>query len=141
MKKYYLIFSAFALVLLIGGGCTFWCPETEEKTDVVIPDGMETEEMEEFTGINLTGEVLGNGEVKLVWAVGDELKETAEKYGLTWGEEENPDYPGRYWFWRGSDHFEKIWSGFPTGTAHFRVCVLKNEECMEYSNDVEVEIE
>ena len=151
MKKIYFLFSFLAFFVVLGTACS-----TSKINDKQINSKSATQNDKKVTndttvktttssttkviGINLTGESLENGQVKLNWTVSDELKKIAEKYALTWGKDANPEYPGRYWFWRGPDHFEKVWSGFPTGNAHFRVCVMQKEKCVKYSNDVELEV-
>ena len=123
--------------------------EREEKPDAMMADEeveedstmeMEKEAMSEgeFT---LTAEATGKQSVSFTWEVPESLAEGAEGYKFARGEEANPTYPSSWWWERGPAHRELVWEGLPEGDAHFRVCIVRDDECAEYSNDVMVTVE
>jgi len=95
---------------------------------------------EQISGITLTAEAKGNRRVLLRWEVSETVATEAEGYRIVQGKAENPTWPSPYWFERGPAHREKEMTGLPLGKQHFRVCVVKNRQCMVYSNNVEVEV-
>jgi hypothetical protein len=57
--------------------------------------------------------------------------------------EENPEHNGKnYWFQVHGTNRAIIWTEFPTGPQHVRLCTYDTEEqtCMTYSNDVLVNL-
>ncbi len=168
MKKLSFLIAAFALVLLVGAGCSDTSTpqakdaSTEEsvETSVEVTENQEgettEEQMEEETGdqmeeteevvnnvsgITLKVEAKENATLNLAWEVSDELKEKATGYRLLLDDEPNPQFgQGGYWFDRGPAHFEKEWTELPLGKQYVRVCVLEGTGCIADSNEVEVEV-
>ncbi|MBU2542583.1 hypothetical protein KJ785_03420 [Patescibacteria group bacterium] len=167
MKKLSFLIATFALLVLVGAGCSDTSTpqskdaSTDESVEatVEVTDNQEGETTEEQTveqteepeqpeevintesGITLKVEALENASLNLAWEVSDELKEQATGYRLLLDEEPNPQFgQGGYWYERGSAHFDKKWTDLPLGKQYVRVCVLKGTECIADSNEIEVEV-
>ncbi|MBI5728177.1 MAG: hypothetical protein HY984_00290 [Candidatus Magasanikbacteria bacterium] len=94
----------------------------------------------ETTELKLTAEALGNGEVKLQWTLPDAMV-TTDGFRLIRAKQENPVNDGKnYWYKTNSRRHEYVWTKVTTGTQHIRVCTLKGEDCIAYSNDAAVEV-
>lgn len=154
MNKIHIIFgSVFAAVLLAGAGCA------EPPANVATPhnqndetmgmDAMEKKEdvmkdvMEKMvTDFRLRAEALDERTVRFEWDVPENIAKEAEGYRFSRGTEKDPAVNKDGWWWeRGPAHRELEWQGLPIGPAHFRVCVVKNDACDVYSNDVEVDVQ
>jgi len=141
MKK--ILFGSIIILALTGAGCNSATSDqnTNSKSAGDQTSGLTTTTNPTISeGVTLNAEVIGNQTVNLTWQVSDELKKEATGYGITLGDEANPTYPGRYWYTRGPAHFELSWTKLPLGVHHLRVCVMKDNACTVYSNDVEVDI-
>jgi len=156
MKKSILGIGGFLVILLlVGAGCSDQTTPTEgannegnqktvaerimEKTgsDKVVS----TEKAIEVTDLKLTAEALGDRVIQFNWEVPENLAADSEGYRFSRDTEENPDVNKDGWWWeRGPAHRELKWEGLPTGQAHFRMCVIKEDVCTAYSNDVEVDV-
>lgn len=123
--------------------------QDEDKAEETSPDKKSDEEKSEkqeveqpVEGFTLSAEPLGDGEVKFVWQVPEDL--VADKYILVRDDEKNPVHDGtNYWYRQFDPKREAIWNEQPTGTQHYRICRTideEGEECGEYSNDVEIEV-
>lgn len=153
MSKYHTLLGVFALLVLIGGGCANTAPESTDTTDETPVVTEETQSDTEATtvevsdtGLTLMAETQENGDVLFTWdLIEDNIMEGITGFGLAHGTEENPEYPSQYWYTLGPDHIEKLWDRdvlwptMPAGEQHFRVCLLVNNECEIYSNNVMVE--
>jgi hypothetical protein len=158
MQKITKLIALFALVLLIGGGCASGDEyskksssdnDTASKSEVT-DSKSKTKKSDKTTKATtqvvvtdflLKATSLGNRTVKFEWELPDELAEKAEKYMVVRGTEKNPENPASWWWWRGNTYRDLEWSELPLGSAHFRVCVLAEDKCLAYSNDVVVEVE
>ncbi|HRH23654.1 MAG TPA: hypothetical protein PK295_03415 [Candidatus Magasanikbacteria bacterium] len=134
-----------AVLLLAGAGCSRQSeptPSGDTGTDTTSTDNgaVNGEKIDE--DIALTGSVTGPYSVNLEWDPSDEVTETAQKWMIVVGDNENPEYPGnnRFWFQTNASHREKAWKNLPAGNLHFRVCAWTGTACGEYSNDLELEI-
>ncbi|MFH1947236.1 MAG: hypothetical protein ABIJ23_03720 [Candidatus Magasanikbacteria bacterium] len=164
MKKLSFLVATFALVLLVGAGCSDTStPQAKDaftdesvEANVEVTENQEGETTEEQTeeqmeqtkevintesDITLKVEVKENATLNLVWEVSDELKEKATGYRLLLDDEPNPEFgQGGFWYDRGPAHFDKEWTELPLGKQYVRVCVLEGAECIADSNEVEVEV-
>ena len=111
-----------------------------QSEDKATDDQKVTEEVLSESGVTLSGSAQGKGTVKFDWAISSDLSERAEGFRFARGEEENPTYPASWWWERGPAHRNLIWEGLPDGDAHFRLCVVENDVCTVYSNDVMISV-
>lgn len=131
-----------ALVMLLGAGCAKTTPNTVEnktgenktgevgKTTAVSASGLAITKAESATAGTLTVE----------FAVGGELAQGATGYRLLLANEANPTWPTQgFWYELGPDHRSKVWR-VPSGKRHLRVCAVKDNQCVEYSENLEVEV-
>lgn len=137
MKKYF-AYGATAL-LLVGAGCSQNTPSAPVKTPPTNqPSTTSPNTANTFT---LTVAALDNKEVKINFTIPEADKKDAEGYRILMGREANPDMKtASDWYTLGKDHMQKMWANRPEGKRHFRVCVIKQNTCTSYSNNVEVEI-
>lgn len=143
---------SIAMIFLVG------CNAPEEKTDSTqtpsakkaaqVTDSKKDNMMDKkednmmMSDLSLSAEAIGDGMVKLMWDGKDLKLGEDDRFILVRSEDENPEHNGlNYWFRQYYTKREATWIDVPTGTMHFRVCVLKGEECGMYSNDVEVVVE
>ena len=115
--------------------------EAEEDTEKMTEETetTNTTKNDEFT---LSAESLGDGKVKFSWSLPEDIETDDEKgFIIVRSENENPENDGlNYWIRQSSLNREASWINIPTGTQHFRICALLNEECAVYSNDIELEV-
>lgn len=146
MKRISLAAGAlFTVVLLAGAGCS--PTQTPTDTSTTTPPTTDTSTVQQppsnegVTGtLSLTADAIGNGMVKLNWRT-DSAEVTDEGFMIVRSPSENPIHNGKNFWWRQNVRSrEGTWIEVPTGTMHFRICTLKNAECAEYSNDVEVTV-
>jgi len=146
MKKiYFSLFSLF-LLILIGGGCekANTNNQNEENTNSKsafenIVDEKENQK-EETKGIKANAEINTDGTVDVYWDIDNDIKEKAGSYRLVYDRTENPTHPGYMWFERGNTQRNKYWTGLPTGEGYIRVCAVKDTKCIEYSNNIKINI-
>jgi len=105
-------------------------------------DNTEIMEADKDKNFNLSGKSLGNGKVFFEWKLPEDIQTDDNKgFILVRSVEENPIHDGlNYWFRQYSGNREATWVDVPSGTYHFRICALQNEECEIYSNDVKLEV-
>ena len=156
MKNKYIVFSLTLLFTLTLAGCSWGSDKnaventpnrenTNQNKNEQISDetSMPTdipEKEENVDSLTLEGEAEGNNMVSLRWKVPNEMKTDVEKYMIVRGSEENPTYPSSWYWWRGPAHTDHLWEELPAGESHFRVCAMKGEECLAYSNNLMLEI-
>jgi hypothetical protein len=143
-KIHFYLGGMFALLLLVGAGCpsndTATKQDASEKNsgDTMMQEGVVKKDVSELT---LSAQAIGDRKVQFAWQVPEALAAEAEGYRFSRGVEANPDVNTDGWWWeRGPAHRELEWEGLPTGPAHFRACVLKDDTCIAFSNDVEVDV-
>jgi hypothetical protein len=134
-KKLLSLFAIFALVILMGVGCQ----KTEQNNDNEQADdssNLKTEDLTDTTGneLILSVENLGNGQVKYIWNKSD----SAEGYRMLHSTRKNAENP--FWQFVAPNTDEGIFYEVPTGTRFFRVCELLDKKCVNYSNEVELEV-
>ncbi len=146
MKKLNFSLIALFLLILIGGGCekTTTNNQNEENTNSksafenIVDDTKQ--DTKALNGIEARAEVNTDGTVDVYWTVNEEISKKAASYRLIYDKTENPIHPGYMWFERGKSYRDKYWTGLPAGKGYIRVCVVENTKCIEYSNNVEVDI-
>lgn len=148
MKKA-LLFGAAAL-MLVGAGCnntTTPAPKSKSAGDApATTPATETPMVESATttvvaGLTLTGESKGNKVVHLSFTTPENMDKDIEGYRLLMGREADPTpATATDWYSLGSAHREKDWTVRATGLRHFRVCVVKANQCTSYSNDLDIEV-
>ena len=134
-------------ILILGVGC----PQTQTKpadeyTSTPSESGGDTNDntaSEESGDIDLSGEAVGNGQVKFTWKTDKDLGE-AQRFILVRSTEQDPEHSGKnHWFRMHGSKREILWTQNPTGTMHYRVCITQSDAfdtCDSYSNDVEVDV-
>lgn len=99
-----------------------------------------TEEESNPEDFTLTGYALERGGAHLEWVVPENRREP-ERFMVVRGDEPNPVHDGsHYWFRQDGSVRELDWKDIPKGTEHFRVCILENDTCVEYTNNIELEL-
>ncbi len=143
MRKVLLPIGGIALaLLLVGAGCAkVEAPKTSdsskdkpavtEKADVPPVETNSKKITLSATPIELAGQVY------LQWAVPEQFK-SDEGYRLVRSKNENPTFPGNFWFHQEADRDHITWIDIPGGTWHFRICQFVDGACAAYSDDVSV---
>jgi len=132
-KKLLSLFAVFALIILMGAGCQKTTPEeTMEEIDDL--SFMEDEDTVEESELILSVEDLGNGQVKYIW----NSSNNPEGYRMLHSARKNAENP--FWQFVAPNNDEGIFYNVPTGTRFFRVCELLDKKCVNYSNEVELEV-
>ncbi|HNU96574.1 MAG TPA: hypothetical protein PKH95_04145 [Candidatus Magasanikbacteria bacterium] len=134
-KKFLSFFVLFTVIILMGAGCQNTAPvEVEEELDdlAILEDEYNNEEQSDLI---LSVEALGNGQVRFIWNKSD----NPEGYRMLHSARKNADNP--FWQFIGTDNDEGIFYNVPTGTRFFRVCELLDKKCVNYSNEVELNVE
>lgn len=162
-----LLGGALAIITLLGAGCATQ-PQTkdagvvkdEKKSDAnkqIIQTEVQvepttpttptvtietTETPTTNTGLTLTVETIDEPKtIKLKWVPSDDVAKDAQAYRSLLSKDPNPEYPTKgWWYENGATFREKLWTGLPTGKFHIRTCAVKDDKCVVYSNDVEVDI-
>ncbi|MFB6181514.1 MAG: hypothetical protein ABEJ24_01320 [Candidatus Magasanikbacteria bacterium] len=89
--------------------------------------------------LSLEAEPRGEGKVHFEWKLRDEKE--VDRFVIVRDENKNPVHNGKnYWFRQPGSRRSITWINIPSGTYHFRICILENNECTEYSNDVKVKV-
>lgn len=103
-------------------------------------ESMSKENPNDPTDFVLSGYALEDGGVHLEWVLPDNRREP-EHFMLVRGSEENPEHDGsHYWFRQHGTKRETNWKDVPAGEQHFRACVLEEKKCVEYTNNVTIEV-
>ena len=135
-KKLLSLFAIFALFILMGAGCQ---KIEEENTNNELDDlsVLESEDLTDETDneLILSVENTGKGQVRFIWNKSD----NPEGYRMLHSARKNADNP--FWQFIGTDNDEGIFYNVPTGTRFFRVCELLDKKCVNYSNEVELDVE
>jgi len=134
-KKFLSFFVLFTVIVLIGAGCQNTAPvEVEEELDdlAILEDEYNNEEQSDLI---LSVEALREGQVRFIWNKSD----NPEGYRMLHSARKNADNP--FWQFIGTDNDEGIFYNVPTGTRFFRVCELLDKKCVNYSNEVELNVE
>jgi|APSaa5957512622_1039677.scaffolds.fasta_scaffold11906_2 hypothetical protein len=72
--------------------------------------------------------------INLNWSLSDDL--TAEQgFMIVIGQESNPSYPGSSYHNASQNSRSDSWKNLSQGTYHFRVCLLKDDSCIIYSDN------
>ncbi len=134
-KKFLSFFALFTVIILMGAGCQNTAPvEVEEELDdlAILEDEYNDEEQ---SGLILSVEALGNGQVRFIWNKSDNPGGYKMMHSAR-PEAENP-------FWQNvmTDNDEATFYNVPTGTRYFRICEMEEKECVKYSNEVELNVE
>lgn len=140
-----------ALLLVAGQGCptepTKSSPPTAPKLDTapttttMSPPESTMAIPTASADVTLEATALGDNEVQFKWTNGADMGEE-DRFVLVRDEDPDPVHDGKNYWWK--QYYtvrDVVWRNLPTGTMHFRLCVFKKDQCEEYSNDVEVEIE
>jgi len=93
------------------------------------------------THVMFTAKALEDQKAQFSWEIPEEFSKQAEKYVVIRSTDKEPVYPASWWWWRGPSFNELTWEDLPTGKAYFRLCVLKEETCVAYSNSIELDIQ
>lgn len=143
MNKFLSSAAALSVLLLMGAGCSQSPTETPPPIDqpqVQLPATEPTPtEPAQGSDLVLTGEALGNNMVKFSWQIPQGMEEPAS-FRLVRGPSEDPALPRSYYFQVLGSKREITWTGLLPGKQFFRICTYVNNECKEYSNNVEVEV-
>lgn len=142
MKKVAAVLLTSAL-MLVGAGCSddskpnnLITPPANTSTQAPVTTSENTQPVSDFT---VSGEATENvGEVKLQWSAPANI-DPANKIRLI-----NGSFPGRevskgaFWQDLNSSTREYLWTGVKSGKRYFRICELKDDVCVNTSNEIEV---
>lgn len=98
--------------------------------------------MQQDDAIRLTGSAPAEGGVELEWTLADGVEEP-EKFVLVRGDEENPIHDGaHFWYRVAGNRRAATWrdSSFKEGSYNFRICILEDDDCIAYSNNIELSV-
>ena len=106
------------------------------------PVNKKTDKEQQGVGQNiiLNGSVLGPHTALFTWEVSQNTAEESEGYKIVRGTGPEPTDPAGWWWQRGPSHREHTWGSLPEGVAYFRICIIKNEVCTDYSNAIKLTI-
>lgn len=111
---------------------------TSEDGTMMEDDQSMNSDEERPLGFALTGYALEEGGVHLEWKVPDNRREP-DRFMVVRSEEPNPVHDGtNYWYRQDGSVREVDWKDVPDGTHNFRVCILEDDECVEYTNNLEL---
>lgn len=145
MKKILSSVAVLSVLLLIGAGCATSTPETKPAdqsatNDTVTPPAENPTPSEETTpNFKLSGEALGNNQVKFTWEIPSGVADPAS-FRLVRGPKQDPVFPGNYWYQLLGSKRQTTWINLPTGKQYFRICTFVDNECAAYSNSIEVDV-
>ena len=78
--------------------------------------------------------------VVLSWNI-DSSMDSSAGFKTVIGMKENPTYPGNSYHEVNGNKRNDTWQNLDSGTFHFRACLLKDDQCILYSNDKTAVIE
>ena len=138
MKKLTSLLALGALLILGGAGCPpLDTNSTAEEPAASPATSAPTASEETFT---VAAEALGSGAVKVSWNTPADADPTSV-FRVVHGNKPNPTYPGGYWFQRSDKTVrEATLTNLPKGLRYLRVCEFKNNQCVKYSNELEVDV-
>lgn len=151
MKKTYLFPIIILGLVFLGTGCTNSKEnntkdsiQQEMKKDITESKKKEkqnnnTDSQEQENKLHLEAQARGAGQVHFDWTAPQDKK--IDRFVIVRDEKPNPKHTGKnYWFRQPSNRRDVTWIDIPSGDYHFRICILQDGECQQYSNDVKVEV-
>ena len=90
--------------------------------------------------INLTYDKLADETVNLNWSLSKDLN-AVDGFKALISQHENPEYPGSSYHSISGNQRSDTWKKLTPGDYHFRICLLRDTECVLYSNDIAVTVE
>ncbi len=78
-----------------------------------------------------------NDKINLNWDLSSDLKPT-EGFKTMISQASNPTYPGNSYHSLANNARSDTWTKLSSDIYHFRVCLLKDDQCLIYSNDAQV---
>ena len=142
------LLTALGVLALTGAGCSNTeegvNQEEQKETAVSTSTAANTEQSgtstEEYK-IDATGESLGNGVVSIKWTVPENFDRT-KSFQVLHSSRPNPSHPTAFWFQYMNSARTTELSNVAAGKRYFRICAfdLEKNECVGYSNDVELEV-
>ncbi|KKW41380.1 MAG: hypothetical protein UY92_C0021G0014 [Candidatus Magasanikbacteria bacterium GW2011_GWA2_56_11] len=147
MKRHAVLWGGIlAFVLLTGAGCAksqtgTGEPATKPGDETAAPGPAGTPDATDVQGVDITkAESTSKGVLNVEFAADEALAKDVQGYRLLLANEPDPTWPTKgYWYQLGPDHRSKAWR-VPSGKRHLRVCAVKNNQCAEYSESMEVEV-
>lgn len=156
MKQKYLLVPAILLAfVLVGAGCAGQTNQDDSNNSVQEQMEQDVEDAENDEGnseenqeetsesesdISLSAEARGEGQVYFEWSIPENMN--PERFVIIRDEKVDPVHNQKnYWFRQPGSRRSVTWVNIPSGNYHFRICIIENGECSEYSNDVQVEVE
>lgn len=143
MKRVALGTMLVAVLLIVGAGCRLpWRNNPETTTPGTKPAGTtDTAPRDAREGdLRLTAEGEGNNSAKLDWTLVAGVREP-ELFRILYSRTANPSDNNNLRA-VAVDGTERTvtWGNLETGEHHFRICVVKDNSCTTYSNDVSVTV-
>ena len=139
MRKKSFVVSILMGLVMIGADCNQPAATTTTNQPNQTPNETSASPDQTANAFTLSGEAMENaGEVKLQWNTPTNMDPTNRFrliHGSTPGREVGQ---GAYWQDLVGSTREYIWSGVKSGNRYFRVCELKDGECLQTSNEIKL---
>lgn len=146
--------SALSMALvLLGLGCQTAEPvsygtkddaattETASTADSTSTD-TDTVDEEAASGeiVAFTAEPLGNNQVQLRWEVASDV-EPIDGFRIIRSKNPDPVYDRmNYWWETPGYRRDSVWRGVEAGDYYMRLCIVRSDECVEYSENLMVNV-
>jgi hypothetical protein len=140
--------TALGVLALTGAGCSNTeegVKSTDENTTEVSTSTTASENSSstptEYAKIEVSAESLGNGVISVKWSVPENFDRT-KSFQVLHSAKPNPEHPTAFWFQYTNDTRQTELNNIALGKRYIRVCEfdLDKKECVNYSNEVELEV-
>lgn len=136
-KKIISLLPAIFVIIILGAGCSPITNNESKKGDGSTNNKTGNQGSGEIT---IDVEAPGNNQALITWESSVEMNED-DRFVIVYSKNKNPVHNKvNYWWKQYYTVREAEWNNLPTGTLNFRICVLKNDECVMYSNNAEVDV-
>jgi|GEM_PF-1927600 hypothetical protein len=157
-KKITALGATLGLVILLGAGCAnpsilpgasdnnpnTTVPSADQTTPPVVTTDQtptdQTTPTETTTDFTVTVTPTGKNSVSVEWTPSANL-DRASSFRVLNSARPNPESPKAYWAQYMNITRSAELKTVPSGHRYFRVCEYKNDTCVNYSNEVEVDVE
>lgn len=148
MRKTTLLLTSGAIALLLGGaGCATPTGNqvddsagtgSTEQTDQTATDTTQSPD-QTSTDFTMQAESTAVGVLKISWTAPSPAE--GSTYKVLYGTREHPQYGHDFWYERSSPALHNaVITGLKPTTYYVRICEFNNNACVNYSNEVQVEV-
>lgn len=142
MQKLKFASILFAVLLLVGAGCSTTTPESTPETTGGTEQPTTTTTASDSVVTITKAEPKGDGVLLVEFSVPEEIQKTATSYRLLLSDDAAPMWPptNGTWYELGRSHRMKEWKNLKPGKRFLRVCSVEKDKCVAYSPAQEVEV-